>query len=153
MLKKKCLLVVNKFAGNYRATDEEIIKNSIGEEYDVTVLYVSCATDSVNRIEGYDLVVVCGGDGTLNRLINRDIARGTEVRYYPSGTLNEAADKRRGQARKTQKNDLRGGLRRRKIIYLRARGGHFHPFGIRGGFQKETAFQSARVYREGRQRI
>ena len=94
MSKKKCLLVINRFAGNYKVGDEETIKKSIGDEYELTVLYVSDETDSVTRIEGYDLVVVSGGDGTLNRLINRDIATGTEVRYYPSGTLNEAADRR-----------------------------------------------------------
>ncbi len=52
MLKKKCLLVINRFAGNYKVGDEETIKKSIGDEYELTVLYVSDETDSVTRIAG-----------------------------------------------------------------------------------------------------
>lgn len=148
MLKKKCLLVINRFAGNYKVGDEETIKKSIGDEYELTVLYVSDETDSVTRIEGYDLVVVSGGDGTLNRLINRDIASGTEVRYYPSGTLNEAADKR---ARRKRTISAVGSADGRLFTYVLA-AGTFTPLGYVVDFRKKQRFKAlayiARVVKE-----
>ena len=148
MSKKKCLLVINRFAGNYKVGDEETIKKSIGDEYELTVLYVSDETDSVTRIEGYDLVVVSGGDGTLNRLINRDIARGTEVRYYPSGTLNEAADRR---VRRGRVISAVGSADGRLFTYVLA-AGTFTPLGYVVDFRKKQRFKAlayiARVVKE-----
>lgn len=63
--------------------------------YEVTVFPTKKQMDAYNRIseglEGFDRIVVCGGDGTLNEVVNGVMAANADVTigYIPAGTLNE----------------------------------------------------------------
>lgn len=94
---KKLLLIVNPISGRAKMRGELLrVTETLCKEYDVTVYITKCksdATERVKRIEKdeFDLIVVCGGDGTLNEVVtgmmvsNKDI----KIGYIPSGTLNE----------------------------------------------------------------
>ena len=97
MTEKRLLLIVNPKAGLgkiknrlFRVT--EILSNG---GYEVTLYLTKRQNDAYNRIvsgiEEFDTLVVCGGDGTLNEVVNGVIATGTNIAigYIPAGTLNE----------------------------------------------------------------
>lgn len=94
---EKLLLIVNPKSGRAKMRSELLqVTEILSEKYDVTVYTTKCrcdATERVKRIEEneFSIIVVCGGDGTLNEVItglmqaNKKITLG----YIPSGTLNE----------------------------------------------------------------
>ena len=98
MKSKKLLLIVNPNSGKARMKTElmrvvEIFSNS---GYDVTVYPTKERADGTVRAleikqDEYDIVVVSGGDGTLNEVITGIMQTGVKVPigYIPSGTLNE----------------------------------------------------------------
>ena len=96
---KKVLFVMNPFSGQKRANRylPEIIQMFNQAGYEVTVHITSGhgdATIAVERMaEGKDLVVCCGGDGTLNETITGILNLGVDVPigYIPAGTTNDFA--------------------------------------------------------------
>lgn len=98
MTAKKLLLIVNPKSGkakmkNYLLGVTEIFS---GAGYDVTVYPTKGQGDATVRAaqvkEGeYDLIVISGGDGTLNEVVTGLMQTDTEctLGYIPSGTLNE----------------------------------------------------------------
>lgn len=95
---KKVLLVVNPCAGRSktRATTDEII-SKFSDEYKFSVHNTTCQGDATNivkrELDDHDIVVCCGGDGTLNETINgiMDMPRRVPVGYIPAGTTNDLA--------------------------------------------------------------
>ncbi len=95
---KNLLLIVNPKSGRAKIKNEllgvvEIFSN---DGYAVTVYPTKCQGDATVKIESFkqndfDIIVVCGGDGTLNEVItgimNSNIK--CDLGYIPSGTLNE----------------------------------------------------------------
>jgi len=89
----KIIFIVNPVAGNGRAREawervENLIKG-IFNNYDVAFTShplhaVEIARDAVKS--GYDTVVSCGGDGTLNEVINGTIGSNVKVGLIPTGT-------------------------------------------------------------------
>lgn len=96
---KKMLFVMNPFSGQKKAlkqlTDILLIFNNAG--YDVTLhmtRYSGDAADTVARLaEEMDIVVCCGGDGTLNETVTGIQRSGVDVPvgYIPAGTTNDFA--------------------------------------------------------------
>lgn len=98
MTAKKLLLIVNPKSGtgkmkNYLLPVTEIFSNA---GYEVTVYPTKNSGDATVRAaqiqpEEFDLIVVSGGDGTLNETVTGLMASSTEctLGYIPSGTLNE----------------------------------------------------------------
>ncbi len=94
---KRIFLVVNPCSGrakmkNYLLNIVQVLSDG---GYEVTVYPTKGRGDAfktVSALEGdYDIVVCCGGDGTLNETVSGLIASGRscKVGYIPSGTLNE----------------------------------------------------------------
>lgn len=95
---KKLLLIVNPCSGRAKMRTEllKVVEIFSNADYTVTVYPTKSrgdATDYAAKLSQnqYDLIVVCGGDGTLNEVITglmkADI--NTTLGYIPSGTLNE----------------------------------------------------------------
>ena len=67
-------------------------------EYEFSVHPTKCQGDATNivkeELEGHDLVVCCGGDGTLNETINGviDMPQRVPIGYIPAGTTNDLAN-------------------------------------------------------------
>ena len=97
--KKKVLLVVNPCSGKTktRISPEDIVARFPEAEYEFTTRATTCRGDATNIVKqelaGHDMVVCCGGDGTLNETINgvMDMPRRTPIGYVPSGTTCDLA--------------------------------------------------------------
>ena len=84
--------MINKIAGGYSGTGEAKRIAKLKELFsEVEVAYIPGA---VPDFSGAEAIVVQGGDGTLNHLINSDVPANAEVYYLPGGTLNEVAHSR-----------------------------------------------------------
>lgn len=96
---KKMLFVMNPFAGQKKANKHlpDILTIFCQAGYDVTTHMTSGqgdATNVVQRLGGQvDVVVCCGGDGTLNETITGLLRAGldTPVGYIPAGSTNDFA--------------------------------------------------------------
>jgi YegS/Rv2252/BmrU family lipid kinase len=93
-LKKKVLLIVNPCSGKTksRIKPEEVISKFPEDEYEITLKATTCRGDATNivknELKDNDMVVCCGGDGTLNETINgvMDMPRRVPIGYVPTGT-------------------------------------------------------------------
>lgn len=96
---KKMLFIMNPFSGQKRANkylpDILLLFSQAGYEIQVHMTTgVGSATQAAQTYgAGKDLVVCCGGDGTLNETITGLVRAGlrTPVGYIPSGTTNDFA--------------------------------------------------------------
>lgn len=81
-----CKVIVNADSGNYNRLDLDKLLGKLG-----------CVNTDVELIdsrsdwsaEGYDTLIVCGGDGTLHNALEK--CPDKKIVYAPCGTLNEAA--------------------------------------------------------------
>lgn len=83
-----CKIVVNHDSGNCARLDLDKLVCMLGCN-DAQIENISEACDW--SADGYDTVVVCGGDGTLHNAIEKCPKQ--QIIYAPCGTLNEAAAK------------------------------------------------------------
>ncbi len=97
MSQKKLLFIANPRAGMGKIKNHlfKVVDILSKGGYEVTVYPTKKQLDAMNRIkEGIDefeMLVVSGGDGTLNEVVNGVIASGADIPigYIPAGTLNE----------------------------------------------------------------
>ncbi len=97
--KKKVLLINNPCSGksSKKPSTEAIIERFSDDEYEFSVHDTTGPGDATNivkrELEDNDLVICCGGDGTLNETINgvMDMPRRVPVGYIPAGTTNDLA--------------------------------------------------------------
>lgn len=96
---KKALLIVNPCAGrnNKRLAPLEIVKKFSPPEWITDLRTTRCQGDATTIVKevgaDYDLILCCGGDGTLNEVINglMTLDRKIPVGYLPSGSTNDLA--------------------------------------------------------------
>ena len=97
---KKLLFIVNPTAGKKRVVSSlsDILRIFCAHGYAPTVLMTERSGHAVelcrDNIEGNELVVCAGGDGTLNETINGLLVSGADVpvAYLPCGTTNDLAN-------------------------------------------------------------
>lgn len=130
----KCLIIINRLSGNGKKADENILKQTFGNGFDTDVFYVRKNTPTPNLLP-YDRIVACGGDGTLNRLVNNKTKQGAQVFYCPYGTLNEVAT---GKANTLQDVCLAND---KKFAYVLATG-IFTPLGYRTKDSQKQKFKA-----------
>lgn len=96
---KKLLFIMNPYAGTRKGVKylAEIIGIFNGADYEVTAFMTNgpghCRELVAQRAENVDLIVCCGGDGTLNEAIAGllDSHCDTPVGYIPAGSTNDFA--------------------------------------------------------------
>jgi len=96
---KKLLLIMNPFAGQKKANKvlPEILMVFTEAGYEIQVAMTTGSGSATKLAAQYggekDLIVCCGGDGTLNETITGVIRAGLQVPigYIPSGTTNDFA--------------------------------------------------------------
>lgn len=98
MSQKNLLLIVNPCSGKakMRSALLDVVEVFSKADYEVTVYPTKDRGDATRKVESlangqYNLIVVCGGDGTLNEVITGLMRAELDypIGYIPSGTLNE----------------------------------------------------------------
>ncbi len=87
---KKCVVITNEMSGNSQRIDFDKLAKVFGRGFEVVRLPIVEST-VLSDLSAYDRIVLCGGDGTLNSVINCKKNDGAEIFYCPYGTLNELA--------------------------------------------------------------
>lgn len=95
---EKCLFTYNPQSGKGKIVkNENLIVKMLNEKYEVKVVRSEFA-GHIGKIileqgENYDLIVVAGGDGTLNEAINTlaRLNKKPKLGYIPTGTVNDVA--------------------------------------------------------------
>lgn len=80
-----CKLVINKDSGNFAKLDVDGLLRMLGCHATVEIIDSKSNWNS----DGFDTVIVCGGDGTLHNALGK--CKNKKIVYAPCGTLNEAA--------------------------------------------------------------
>ncbi len=81
-----CKVIVNADSGNYARLDVDKLLQKLGC-VDTEVETIDSGKDW--SADGYDTLIVCGGDGTLHNAIDK--CSDKKIVYVPCGTLNETA--------------------------------------------------------------
>lgn len=97
---KNILIIVNPNAGkgNVQKKIHKIASNFSKQNYLVDIIYTKkdySASDIINDYKGnLDIVICCGGDGTLNDLINAIMKMEVKpkISFIPLGTMNDFAN-------------------------------------------------------------
>ena len=98
-MSKHALVIINPKAGQKKARKHtfEIVDRLSRDGYSVSIRTTTKAGDATTFAQQYgpdqDLIVCCGGDGTLNEVINGILEAGckTPIGYVPAGTTNDFA--------------------------------------------------------------
>lgn len=98
-MKKEVLLILNPHAGKGSAKNKlfSIVDHLVKHDYEVcvyTTQYAGHASEIVQSVAGkYDLLISCGGDGTLNEIVNALMQNDLKMPfgYIPMGTTNDFA--------------------------------------------------------------
>lgn len=99
MNKKKALLITNPCSGidRKRISPSEIMEKFSPAAFDFTVEKTKGPEDATEIVKAvgndYDIIICCGGDGTLNETINGVLSldKRVPVGYIPSGSTNDLA--------------------------------------------------------------
>lgn len=99
-MKKNILIIVNPNAGKGKVQKRihKIASNFSKQDYLVDIIYTKINYSASSIIRDYkqelDLVICCGGDGTLNDLINAvmQLEKKPEISFIPLGTMNDFAN-------------------------------------------------------------
>ena len=97
--KKKALLIINPCSGidHKRVSSSEIIDKLSSADFDFHVEETKGPDDATKIVKevgnNHDLIICCGGDGTLNETINGvlKLDKRVPVGYIPSGSTNDLA--------------------------------------------------------------
>ena len=99
MNKKKALLITNPCSGTNRKriSPAEIMQELSSADFDFTVEATKGPNDATEIVRekgaDHDVIICCGGDGTLNETMNVVVAleKRVPVGYIPSGSTNDLA--------------------------------------------------------------
>ena len=67
---KKTLVVINDMSGNSEFVDVDLLKHVCAKNDIVDEIHIEFPEQEYET-EGYDKLIVCGGDGTMNNAINK----------------------------------------------------------------------------------
>ena len=96
---KKVMLIVNPVSGKKKLKNkmDDVVREFADHGYDAAVYNTSGYGDAERfartMSDGFDIVVCCGGDGTLNEVINglMKAQKSIPVGYIPAGSTNDFA--------------------------------------------------------------
>lgn len=100
MVNRKCMLIYNPHAGKGKVKNAlHTIIDGFFQEGDLVTCFPTAHKDHAAELvqtygKDFDLLICCGGDGTLNEVINgiNAIRLSLPLAYIPSGTVNDFAN-------------------------------------------------------------
>lgn len=99
---KRMLFLINPVSGKLVLNDSlmEVVEIFSAGDYEITIKLTKSKEDMVTAAresEDYDIIVCCGGDGTLNMVAGAVFEAGVDtlIGYIPGGTTNDFANSRR----------------------------------------------------------
>lgn len=89
----KYYALFNPFAGNGKCLQDVKLLEENYKDIDLIDMTTVSYAEFFGGLEADDTVIICGGDGTLNRFVNDTfgIDIGNDILYYPVGTGNDFA--------------------------------------------------------------
>lgn len=98
-MKKRILFILNPCSGKMKSKKSlsDIIETFCNEDYEVTIKTTKAKNHAIeiarDNSDRFDMTVCCGGDGTLNEVINgiMQLDEKPIVGYIPAGTTNDFA--------------------------------------------------------------
>ncbi len=97
-MSKKCLIIFNSVSKKsyFHNSFTNLVNVLVKEGYEVEAYATQARRDSIAKIKRsgpVDLIVCAGGDGTINEITNAVVnyASGSEILYFPTGTVNDYA--------------------------------------------------------------
>ena len=87
----KALIIKNELSGSSNKVSLKAIKEVFCNGYDVNEVVITCKNIAYD-VEGFDRIIVSGGDGTFSNFLNLEKkakSKAKEIFYISSGTLNE----------------------------------------------------------------
>jgi diacylglycerol kinase family enzyme len=85
---RNCAIIVNTLSGNSVKVDMLKLKSVFAANRDVDIIQIEEQT-VLGSLENYDRIVICGGDGTVNSVLNCPRRFDAQLFYCPFGTMNE----------------------------------------------------------------
>ena len=129
----KCAIIVNSLSGNSMLVDVKGLTEVFGEDADI--IYIK--EDTVLKdLSAYQRIVACGGDGTLNSVINCKLSPSAQLFYLPYGTFNESQHNATQSPRLTEL----GKIGKRYFSYVCA-AGIFTPLGYTVSPEKKKRYK------------
>ena len=133
----KCAIIVNSLSGNSMLVDVKGLTEVFGKDADI--IYIK--EDTVLKdLSAYQRIVACGGDGTLNSVINCKLSPSAQLFYLPYGTFNESQHNATQSPRLTEL----GKIGKRYFSYVCA-AGIFTPLGYTVSPEKKNATKGGRI--------
>lgn len=118
---KKTLIVVNDMSGNSEGVDVDAIRFVCAKNDQIDELRL-LSPDQDYDVTGYDKLIVCGGDGTINNAVNKCKDMAIDIFYFPFGTLNERAKATGENLKKSRRLPCMGMVNKNLFSYVIAAG-------------------------------
>lgn len=83
---KNCLILINDNAGKCKRCSVDKVRSQIGD-HSFTSIHLPC--NMPLNLKAYDSLAVCGGDGTLQLIMQEVYSTQKTIYYFPCGTLND----------------------------------------------------------------
>ncbi len=134
---ERCVLIINKMSGRTDKLDIENLTRELDVNSDCDIIYL-VEKSRLEDLSSYDKIIACGGDGTLNGVLNCKISPSAEVVYVPYGTLNETAAYMR---RYSQDSISKVGRTGKDYFSYVCASGSFTPLGYKVGAKSKKRFK------------
>ena len=138
---KRTLIVINDMSGNSDLADVNAIRFACAKNDYVEELRL-CAPDQDYEVAGFDKLIVCGGDGTINNAVNKCKDKEIDIFYFPFGTLNEKANSYSEEGLKKVKRLKAMGMANNNLFSYVLAAGSFTEIGYRAKSSAKKRFKA-----------
>lgn len=137
---KKTLIVVNDMSGNSEGVDVDVIRFVCAKNDDIHELRLF-SPDQDYDVSGFNKLIVCGGDGTINNAVNKCKDMAIDIFYFPYGTLNERAKSTSEGLKRSRRLPCMGMVNKNLFSYVIA-AGSFTEIGYRAKSGAKKKFKA-----------
>ena len=138
---RRTLIVINDMSGNSERADVNAIRFACAKNDYVEELRL-CSPDQDYDVTGFDKLIVCGGDGTINNAVNKCKEKNIDIFYFPFGTLNEKANTNSSEGIKKVERLKAMGMANRDLFSYVIAAGSFTEIGYSAASSAKKRFKA-----------